>query len=211
MKVALLVRVSSKSDRQDYDRQINDLTRLCDHKGWEIVETIKGKFSATKTPLQQRKDVQRLFDLVSSGKIQKVLVSEISRLGRRASDTKYIVDLLTRYKVSIFIQDRNIETISKDPETQFIINIILSVIIEFAELETHKLSYRIRSGIKKAIEDGRKIGRPAGSTIDFAEKVKTNEKYKRAARALRAGDSLRKAASFAGVSVNTVRKIKANI
>jgi len=41
MKVALLVRVSSDSDRQDYTRQISDLTKVAKRNNWEIVATIK--------------------------------------------------------------------------------------------------------------------------------------------------------------------------
>ena len=207
MQVALLVRVSSNSDRQDYNRQINDLTQLCDQRGWGILETIKGKFSATKTPLPQRKDLQRLFALASAGTIQKVLVTEISRLGRKAKDTRYIIDQLTSYQVSVVIQNRNIETISDDPNTQFVVNIILSIITEYAELEARLLSERIKSGIKTAKKKGKKVGRPKGET-DFEQEIRMNPQYKKAVRALRSGTSVRKTASFAGISASTVQKIK---
>jgi len=43
---------------------------------------------------------------------------------------------------------------------------------------------------------------------NMKELIKTNTKYKSAAKALKEGLSLRKTAAFAGISINTVRKIK---
>lgn len=60
----------------------------------------------------------------------------------------------------------------------------------------------------EARKKGRHPGRPKGSTDDLAQKIKTKPKYKTAAKKLREGLSLRDVAATAGVSVNTVRRIK---
>lgn len=57
MNVILLVRVSSKSDRQDYDRQIADLTKIAESNNWIIFETVTAKISATKTRLNARREI----------------------------------------------------------------------------------------------------------------------------------------------------------
>ncbi len=87
----------------------------------------------------------------------------------------------------------------------------MTILAEIAELETVRLSTRIKSGMQEARRKGKHIGRPKGSTDDIQEKIKTDPQYKRAATALRDGLSLRKTAAFAGISVNTVRKIKREI
>ena len=56
MKVAILVRVSSKSERQDYERQIQDLTAIAKKNNWEVVKIVTAKVSATKTRLSARED-----------------------------------------------------------------------------------------------------------------------------------------------------------
>ena len=62
--------------------------------------------------------------------------------------------------------------------------------------------------MREARRKGVKVGRPKGAKADMKQLIKTNAKYKTAAKALKDGTSLRKTAAFAGISVNTVRKIK---
>lgn len=208
-KVCLLVRVSSDSDRQDYTRQISDLTKVAERNGWEIVSIIKAKVSATKTRLAARKDVAELFDLVSKHLIQKVLVTEITRIGRKAKEIREIVEFLEAHNTALYIESSGLDTGSDNPMQKAITNIFISMLSEFAELETARLSQRIKSGMKEAKKQGRKAGRRKGSTDNLPEKIKTNPKYKTAAKKLKEGLSLRDTAAAAGVSVNTVRRIKA--
>ena len=208
MQVALLVRVSSKSDRQDFQRQISDLTHVAKRNGWEIVATIKAKISATKTRLSAREDIAELFELVTKQEVQKVLVTEITRIGRRAKEVREVVEFLESNNVSLYIESSGLDTGSKNPMQKAITNIFLTMLAEFAELETVRLSQRIKSGMKEARKKGRIPGRPKGSKEDMQEKIKNNPKYRTAVKKLREGLSLRDTAASAGVSVNTVRKIK---
>lgn len=211
MKVAILVRVSSKSDRQDYDRQISDLTIVARRNKWEVVKIVKAKVSATKTRLTAREDIAELFELVASNQIQKVLVTELTRIGRRAKEIREVYEYLQESGVSIFIQSLGLDTGAKGPFQKAINSIILTILSELAELETVRLSQRIKSGMKEAAKKGKLAGRPKGTKDDIQEKIKSNEKYAKAARKLNEGLSLRDVAATAGVSVNTVRKIKAAI
>lgn len=208
MNVAILVRVSSETDRQDYNRQISDLKAVCQKNKWSIVKIITAKVSATKTRLLAREDIAELFDLVEQGAIQKVLVTELTRLGRMAKEIRDVYEYLGENGISIFIQSLGLDTGAKGPFQKAINNIIVTILAEIAELETVRLSERIKSGMKEAKRKGKVIGRPKGSTADMSQLIKTNPEYKRAAKALKDGLSLRKTAAFAGISVNTVRKIK---
>lgn len=211
MRVAILVRVSSKSDRQDYDRQISDLTNIAKKNNWKIVKIVTAKVSATKTRLSARQDIAQLFELVETKAIDKVLVTELSRLGRRAREIRFVYEFLRENGIVIFIQSLGLDTGAKGAFQKAINNIIVTILAEIAELETVRLSERIRSGMKEARRKGAVIGRPKGSKADMASLIKSKPKYKTAAKALREGLSLRKTAAFAGLSVNTVRKIKAEL
>jgi len=208
MKVAILVRVSSKSDRQDYDRQISDLTSLAKKNKWEVVKIITANVSATKTRLPLREDIAELYELVDTKSIKKVLVTELTRLGRMAREIREVYEYLMGEGISIYIQSLGLDTGGKGAFQKAINNIIVTILAEIAELETVRLSHRIKSGMEEARRKGKVIGRPKGSTSDIHEKIKADPKYKRAAKALRDGLSLRKTAAFANVSLNTVRKIK---
>lgn len=211
MKVAILVRVSSKSERQDYDRQISDLTAVARRNKWEVVKIVAAKVSATKTRLTAREDIAELFELVATKQIQKILVTELTRIGRRAKEIREVYEFLQDSNVSIFIQSLGLDTGAKGPFQKAINSIILTILSELAELETVRLSQRIKSGMAEARKKGRLPGRKKGSTDNMTKKIKSKPKYKTAAKKLKEGLSLRDAASSAGVSVNTVRKIKTTI
>jgi len=211
MKVAILVRVSSKSDRQDYDRQISDLKAIAEKNNWTVVKIVTAKISATKTRLSARQDISELFELVETKAIQKVLVTELSRLGRMAREIREVYEFLQNNGIAIFIQSLGLDTGAKGAFQKSINNIIITILAEIAELETVRLSERIKSGMREARKKGTTIGRPKGSKSDMQLLIKSNPKYKKAAKALKEGLSLRKTAAFAEVSVNTVRKIKTEI
>ncbi len=208
MNVGILVRVSSESDRQDYDRQINNLTAVADRNKWNIVKIITAKVSAEKTRLSAREDIAELYELVEQGAIQKVLVTELTRLGRKAKEIREVNEYLGDNGVSMFIQSLGLDTGAKGAFQKAINNIIITILAEIAELETIRLSHRIKSGMEEAKHKGKVIGRPEGRTDNMSEKTKTNPKYKRAAKALGEGLSLRKTAAFVELSVNTIRRIK---
>lgn len=211
MKVAILVRVSSKSDRQDYDRQISDLKAIAKKNNWTIMKIVTAKISATKTKLSARQDIAELFELVETKAIQKVLVTELSRLGRMAREIRAVYEFLQNNGIAIFIQSLGLDTGAKGAFQKSINNIIITILAEIAELETVRLSERIKSGMREARKKGATLGRPKGSKTDMRSRIKSNPKYKKAAKALKEGLSLRKTAAFAEISVNTVRKIKMEV
>ena len=49
-KVVILARVSS--DRQDYERQVNELTEFCNTMKWEVVRVFANKVSGAKKRMQ---------------------------------------------------------------------------------------------------------------------------------------------------------------
>ncbi|MEP7287067.1 MAG: GIY-YIG nuclease family protein [Chloroflexota bacterium] len=77
--------------------------------------------------------------------------------------------------------------------------------IEAEDIEERRRA-GIRSGMQRAARRGTTIGRPAG-VIETPDMILA--KYPDAAAAIQTGLSLREAASLAGVSVNTIRKVKA--
>lgn len=208
MQTALLVRVSSKSDRQDYNRQVDDLTKVCEANNWTITKIIAGKFSATKTRLKDRMDIPELVELVKGNAIQKVLVTGIPRLGRNSREILEIYYFLKDNGVSLYIHQFKLDTGSDNILQQTMNDMFVSIMSSMAEMEVQQLSSRIKSGMERAKKKGVKIGRPIGATDDIAEKIQHSANYKKAATLLRQKTSLRKTAKLADMSVGTASKIK---
>lgn len=205
-KIIIFARVSSKTDRQDYQRQLSELKDFAARQGWETVHVIKAKTSASRTALHKRPDIQELKKVIPELRPDKVLVTEITRIGRKAKEIQFVIDFLEAHRVSLFIKNHNIETIEGDPMRQMVSNIVIAIVKEFAQMESNYLSERVKSGLVEAAKHGRLPGRPEGSKS--AEEVLS--KYRHVAKVLRKykNASLREVAGMADVAPNTVRKVK---
>ena len=200
-QAVIFVRVSKKE--QDYQRQVEDLRAVAHSQGVQVVAEIAEKISGAKRN-QDREGIQQLLELSHRGAIQKVLVSEVSRLGRSTVEVLQIVEELTQLGISIYVQNFGIETLKngkRNPVAQF----MFTLLAEFARLERETLRERILSGMDEARRQGVTIGRPVGATEEKAVFLK---KYAAVARQLRAGLSVRKTAKLCAVAINTVRKVK---
>ena len=203
MNVAIFARVST-TDRQTTDRQINDLRDLCANQSWTIVETIAEHVSGAKANID-REGVQQLFALAKRRTIQKVIVTEISRIGRNVAESVQIIETLTAAGVSLYIQNIGMETLLADGRTNFMFKPILLTLVGFAEMERELLRERIKSGLDTARRKGKKLGRPAGAT-ETADDILA--KYPSVVRNIRSGLSVRKIAKICDVSAGTVQKVK---
>jgi len=200
-QAVIFVRVSKKE--QDYQRQVEDLRAVARSQAVQVVAEISEKISGAKRN-QEREGIQQLLELSRRGAIQKVLVSEVSRLGRSTVEVLQIVEELTQLGISIYVQNFGLETLKngkRNPVAQF----MFTLLAEFARLERDTLRERILSGMDEARRQGVTIGRPVGATEEKAVFLK---KYAAVARQLRAGLSVRKTAKLCAVAINTVRKVK---
>ena len=201
-KVAIFVRVSTRA--QNTDRQEHDLKALAKRKGWQVVEVIRETVSGASQNAD-RQGVQLLLGMAGRGDIDKVLVQEVSRLGRSTAEILKVVEALTAEKVSIYVQHFNLETLDakgkRNPMAQF----MFTMLAEFARMEREHLRERIMSGLERARRNGKKLGRPKGTSLSDSELLK---RYPRVVRELKAGQSIRKTAKICDISANTVMKVK---
>ncbi|QHL87433.1 recombinase family protein [Nibribacter ruber] len=201
--VALYVRVSSK--RQDYQRQISELELLATKHQFQVVQIFQEVGSATKRKKEERPELLQLIKLAETGAIQKVLVSEISRLGRKTSEILNLIDRFTELKVSVFVKSLNLETLLDDGRKNPAANLVFVILAELASSETEQLGERIRSGLEEARRKNKVIGRPKGSVKTDKKLLEENPK---AVRLLKSGKSIREVAKLCEVSNQTVQKIK---
>lgn len=201
-RVAIFVRVSKIT--QDFKRQVHDLKTLADQKEWHVVGVIEEKISGAAKN-KDRIAIQKLLQLAESGKIHKVLVTEISRLGRKTSEVLQVLERLSEIGVSVYVQNYNLETINKEGNRNPVAQLIFTLLAEFARLERETLRERIKSGLEGALRNGKTLGRKKGSVVS---NDKFLEKYKHVVRQINQGKSVRDVAAICEVGSATVQKVK---
>ena len=116
-KVVIFARVSSTNGTQDYERQINDLQTLASANNWTVEAVFAEKVSGAKKNTE-RIELMNMINYINSHNIHKVLVTELSRLGRDTLQVLQAIEILNQNRVSVLIQNYNIETLTPEGYTK---------------------------------------------------------------------------------------------
>ncbi len=202
--VVLFARVSSEA--QDFGRQLRDLERHAARAGYRVVATIAEKLSGSRRSRAKRPDLDQLLALARTGQVRQVLVTELSRLGRRARETRQVVEELADLRVSVFALNIQLGSLLPDGKANPIARLVMTVLMEVDEMETERTGERIKSGQEKAYAKGAQKGRPNGSSESAKKQL---AKYPKVVKFLQAGGlSVREIAKLSSCSTNTVLKVK---
>ena len=200
----IYARVSSTNDRQNTQRQIEDLTRFANNNDYKIIGTYEEHISgATKN--ENRTVLMECLDFCVSQNANFLLLSELSRLGRSTLQVLKSLEMLHEAGVSVYIQNLGIYTLQSNGEPNPIASIMVTVLAEMANIERSNIVYRLNSGRDSYIKNGGKLGRKPGSVKTSEQK---REEYKEVISLLRKGYSVRNVAKLGGVSTSTVQRVK---
>lgn len=205
MNVVLLCRVST--NHQDYHRQINELTEFCEHQGWHIEKIFANKVSGAKKN-EERPEIQEMITYVRAHNINKVVVLEISRLGRNTLEALKVIQMLNEEGICLYVKNYNLETIING-KVNPVASLICTILLEISSMERLTIVERMTSGrnqyIAKCRETGKKMGRP--ETYRKSEDS-YREQYAKDISLLKKGISLRNINAITGTSIMTLRKLK---
>ena len=200
----IYARVSSTNDRQNTQRQIEDLTRFANSNDFRIIGTYKEHISgATKN--ENRTVLMECINYCIANKVNYILLSELSRLGRSTLQVLKSLEMLHEAGVSVYIQNLGIYTLNATGEANPIASIMVTVLAEMANIERSNIVYRLNSGRESYIANGGKLGRKKGSVKTTEQK---KEEYKEVISFLKRGYSVRNTATLSNVSVSTVQRVK---
>jgi len=152
-RVALYARVSTTE--QSTDSQLLDLRRYGSERGWDVFkEYVDEGISGTKDSRPA------LNELMNDAKKRKFDVVLVWRFDRFARSTKHLILALEEFKnlgIDFVSYQENIDTSS--PLGSAIFTIISAV----AQLERDIIAERVKAGLRRARENGKKLGRPKAS------------------------------------------------
>jgi len=190
---AIYVRVSS--DGQTVENQVRELRQIAERRGWEIVETYSDAGISGSKGRDKRSGLDRMLSDAKRRKFDVAMAWAIDRLGRSLIDLLGTIQELEACGVDLFLEQQSIDTTTPAGKLMF------QVCGAFAEFERSMVRQRVKLGLKRAVAQGKRLGRPK---ID-------SHIERRAQRELRKGTGILKVAKQLGIGTGTAQRIKAEM
>ena len=210
MKTVIYARVSSTGDRQSTERQVIDLTNYANRNAMIICKTFEEHISGAKKN-HERPVLQECLTFCVEEKIDMLLLSELSRLGRNVDEVLANIRFAKENRLNVYFQKEGISIYGNDGKENPYLTIMIAVLGTCAQMERENIHYRLQSGRKVYVDknlaaNGKSgLGRKEG----YRKPVETKkEEYKEVLKLLRAGYPIRKVAKLTEVSESTVKRLK---
>ena len=171
----------------------------------EISKVFEEKISGAKKNSERPVFVEAI-NFCKTNKVDILLVSELSRLGRNAFEVLETVKQLVDEGINLYMQKEQFTLLDEEGKPSMFAPIMIATLSTCAQLERENIKFRLNSGRQLYIEKGGKLGRKEGSKKTTEQK---QEEYKQVLKELKRGTSIRKVAKLCDVSVSTVQRLKA--
>ena len=189
MKVGILSRISTTS--QSNESGLEELKSICEKLDYEIVEEYVEVVSGSKGK-DDRSELSRMLSDCKKRKFKKLIVWELSRLGR---SLPHLVNTLQEMKdsgVDLYSVREGIDTSTSIGKTMF------GLIGVFSEFELEVRKDRVQRGIEHYRKKHNTWGR---------KKSITDEQMDQCHGLRKSGLSIRKISSEVGISIGSVSKV----
>ena len=188
-RAALYVRVST--DAQTVENQMRELRQVAVRRGWDVVEVYSDAGISGAKGRNGRPGLDSVLKDATRRKFDIVMAWAIDRLGRSLVDLLGTIGHLEACGVDFYLDQQSIDT------TTPMGKLVFQVTGAFAEFERTMIRQRIKAGLKRAVAQGVKLGRPK---IDSATERKVRKQ-------LAKGVGILKVAKSLGIGTGTVQRI----
>jgi len=189
-RAALYVRVST--DGQTVENQTRELGLIAQRRGWQVVETYSDAGISGAKGRDKRPGLDRMLKAACRREFDIVMAWSIDRLGRSLIDLLHTVQNLEAYGVDLYLDQQAIDTTTPAGKLMF------QITGAFAEFERSMIRQRVKLGLKRAVAQGKHLGRPPVSV----------ELEREAQGHLRKGTGILRVAKLVGLGTGTVHRIK---
>ena len=140
-KVIGVLRVSTDKQRDGYDIQKENLSKLSQSYGIKITDWIAEESVSGSNV--KRDGYVKLKSMIEAGEVDSVFYNSVTRMGRTLLENVEIIELSRKNDVMIFTKEENIDTRNRGEWIQ------LELYSVFAKEELYRIQNRIRRTIKK--------------------------------------------------------------
>ncbi len=160
-RVGIYLRVSTV--RQTVENQRQDLMRVAEQRGWQIVEEYVDHGISGSKGREERPAFKRLAKAAAAGNLDFVAAWSIDRIGRSLQQLVEFMSELQDQGVGLYLHQQNIDSSTAAGKA------MLSMCGVFAEFERSIIVERVNAGLARARTQGKILGRPK---LDAATEVR---------------------------------------
>ena len=158
-------------------------------------------------PFDKRDKGSLVLALINQKKISKLIVQNISMLGRNQINVLNTIDFLINNNVCLVSQSEQLETMDEYGRVKQDTILFLNIFRSLANMEYKNRKESHRYGIQQAKDLGRYKG-VGGRQIESIEEFFEKPKNINILRHLKRGESIRRTAKLVGASPGLVQKVK---
>jgi DNA invertase Pin-like site-specific DNA recombinase len=192
-RAAIYVRVST--DKQTIENQLRELRQIAERRGWEVVREYRDAGVSGSKGREARPGLDDMLNEAQRRRFDVVMAWAIDRIGRSLIDLLGTIQTLETCGVDLYLDQQSIDTTTPAGRLMF------QITGAFAEFERSMIRQRINAGLKRAVEQGKRLGRPRISV----------ELERRIQALLRAKKGMLAIARECGVGTGTVQRVAREI
>jgi DNA invertase Pin-like site-specific DNA recombinase len=189
-RAALYLRVSTID--QTTANQERELRQVAERAGWKVDKVYKDHGISGSKGRDKRPAFDALHKAAARREIDIVMAWSVDRLGRSLQDLVAFLSEIHAAGVDLFLHQQGLDTTTPAGKALF------QMMGVFAEFERSMIQERVRAGLRRAKDEGKKLGRPR-----IAPQLE-----ERILAALKAGETIRGVADTFDVNPSTVQRIK---
>ena len=149
-----------------------------------------------------------LIKLANLNEIDTLLINSIGDLGLNGLDILETIEGFSKLGVNIKSNKENFETLNADGSKNKIIDLIVCFMKSIYEQELRRKKMKQTRGINSAKQKGAYKGNGGNKPILTYDQFINKDKNQKCLKELKKGESIRRAARLAGISLGTCVKIK---
>ena len=192
-RAVLYLRVSTLD--QTTANQERELRQVAERAGWQIVHVYKDHGISGAKGRDRRPAFDALHKAAVRREFDVVMAWNVDRLGRSLQDLVGFLAQLHAAGVDLFLHQQGLDTTTPGGKAMF------QMLGVFAEFERSIIQERVRAGLRRAVSEGKQLGRPR-IAADLERSISAALKARK-----ETGDSVRKIAARFGIDPSTVQRI----
>ena len=163
-KVVIYSRVSTKD--QNCENQIRLLKEIVERNNWNLVDLYVDVGISGSKGRESRKEFDRLNKDMIRRKFNRILVWDISRLGRSLQHLVEFLNEVNSIGCNLYIHQSGLDTSTPNGKMMF------QMIGVFSEFEREMISERVKLGLERVKSKGKKLGRPQRVNLSMIDEMK---------------------------------------